>query len=489
MTMQAIHAGSVSNSFIVNSYLPGNQYFVNLAAASANGDKILLWSDVNRSASFIQRYDVKGSPLSSGEVYVGGVVGAVAADRVGNYAIVSQASDGSGDGVFVTLYDRAGNVRGNTFRVNDSTLDDQRGGTIAMSGNGNFSVGYMSWENGQWNTYVKQYYANGVARGPALKLNAPGTVLNGPYLTIDSAGNTIATGSYNVGGNNLDIWMRRISPSNALLGGQITVNTYTAGLQSGGNSAVDSSNNVIVVWDSYGQDGNGWSIYGQRFNPDGSRYGSPFLINQNLLASEQPTATVGIMDDGSFAVSWYVDNRSNDPTSIPTVYSRQFRSDLTPVGPEFVVSTIPNGKAFFPRMAMDLAGNYIIAWRNYNPAGDFDVAARRYVMDTLPPITLLNNGQSTTNFNGATGSWKYFKINIPTGTRTMNLNMTGLASGDGDLYVRFGALPTLAKWDVRPYIAGNNESVSISNPPAGDFYIGIYSYSAYSSISLTANFN
>lgn len=485
--MSSVQAGPLGNAFVVNSYVPGNQHLSSASAAAGNGDKIFLWNDSNRSATFVQRYNVAGQPLSTGEVYVGNTAKYVAADRVGNYAITSVSPDGSGEGVFVTMYDRSGNIRVNTFRVNDNTVGNQRGGFIGMNANGNFAVTYISDEAGQWNTYVKQYAATGAPRGPAVRINATNQTMHSMGIAIDSANNVVLSG-WTMQGGAPDVWLRRVSPSGVLLGSQITVNPYTAGTQSGGHVAMDSSNNFIVAWQSYGQDGNGWSVYGQRFNPDGTRFGSPFRISQTLSESE-PCVQIGMMDDGSFAATWYLDNRYGNPNYVPTVYARQFSANLVPVGNESIVNNIAGSKAFLPAIAMDQAGNYAIGWRDYAASGQYDVAARRYVMDTLPPITALNNGQTVTNISGAAGSWRYFKINIPAGTRTLNVNMSGIASGDGDLYIRFGALPTLTKWDIRPYLAGNNESVSITNPPAGDFYIGIYGYSAYPSISLTAGYN
>jgi serine protease len=64
--------------------------------------------------------------------------------------------------------------------------------------------------------------------------------------------------------------------------------------------------------------------------------------------------------------------------------------------------------------------------------------------------------------------------------------MTGPNTSDADLYIRYGALPTLSIWDARPFFVGNNEGVRIFNPPAGDYYIGINAASSYSSVSLQA---
>jgi hypothetical protein len=59
-------------------------------------------------------------------------------------------------------------------------------------------------------------------------------------------------------------------------------------------------------------------------------------------------------------------------------------------------------------------------------------------------------------------------------------------TGDADLYVRQGSQPTTTTYNCRPYLSGNTESCSISNPAAGTWYVSVRGYSAYSGVNLTA---
>ena len=61
-------------------------------------------------------------------------------------------------------------------------------------------------------------------------------------------------------------------------------------------------------------------------------------------------------------------------------------------------------------------------------------------------------------------------------------------TGDADLYVKRGSQPTSSSYDYRPYLNGNNETVNVTNPVAGDWYISIYAYSTFSSVSLKATY-
>ncbi|HEX8408931.1 MAG TPA: M4 family metallopeptidase [Thermoanaerobaculia bacterium] len=99
----------------------------------------------------------------------------------------------------------------------------------------------------------------------------------------------------------------------------------------------------------------------------------------------------------------------------------------------------------------------------------------------------LSNGVAVTGIGASTGSWKHYKIAVPTGQTQLQIVMSG-GSGDGDLYVKRGAQPTSSVYDYRPYLSGNNETVTVSNPVAGDWYISIYAYSTFSSVSLKATY-
>ena len=101
--------------------------------------------------------------------------------------------------------------------------------------------------------------------------------------------------------------------------------------------------------------------------------------------------------------------------------------------------------------------------------------------------TTLTNGVAVTNLSGATGSWSNFKIAVPSGQTQLQVVMSG-GTGDGDLYVRFGAIPTSSTYNCRPYLNGNAETCTLTNPSAGDWYISINAYTAYSGVTLKATY-
>jgi hypothetical protein len=211
----------------------------------------------------------------------------------------------------------------------------------------------------------------------------------------------------------------------------------------------------------------------------GSPLGGEIQINATT-AARYDGYDVAMAPDGSFVVTW------NDPDAGPImsqVMARGYNSAGAPLGSALQVSSATNDWTDCVAVAMDPAGNHTIVWLQ-TLVNTFKVYTRRLSTSgvVLQPIA---SGQTIGSLAGATGSWQYFKLTVPPGKGTVDITTSG-GSGDADLYVRWGVLPTLTAWDGRPWLTGNTEGVRMLGYPAGDWYIGINGYAAYSSLSLGA---
>ena len=108
---------------------------------------------------------------------------------------------------------------------------------------------------------------------------------------------------------------------------------------------------------------------------------------------------------------------------------------------------------------------------------------RNTTSDTTPALI---NGQTVTGISGALSSQQYWKLTVPAGKSTLTFKMSG-GTGDADLYVKRSAKPTTSSYDCRPFLTGNNETCTFTNPVAADYYVMIRGFAAYTGTSLVGS--
>jgi len=115
--------------------------------------------------------------------------------------------------------------------------------------------------------------------------------------------------------------------------------------------------------------------------------------------------------------------------------------------------------------------------------------------DTLPPpkectaadTSQLGDNCTRSNVNATTNP-AYFAVLLPAGLSSVEIRTSG-GSGNADLYARTGNWPTTTVFDGSSTQAGNDDSVSIANPPAGWCYIMLTPAQAFSGVQLLTRFH
>ena len=102
--------------------------------------------------------------------------------------------------------------------------------------------------------------------------------------------------------------------------------------------------------------------------------------------------------------------------------------------------------------------------------------------------TALTNGVAVTGISGASGSDKFYTLDVPAGATGLKFVTTG-GSGDADLYVKFGSAPTTSSYTCKSEGSTTAETCSIATAQAGKYYVLIHAYSAYSGTSLTGSYS
>lgn len=140
------------------------------------------------------------------------------------------------------------------------------------------------------------------------------------------------------------------------VGNEFPVNTYFSGQQAVPDIAMDAVGNVVVVWQSDGQDGDGLGIFGQRFDAVGNPLGGEFQVNA-YTPGDQAFPVVASDANGNFVVVWQSDGQDGDGLG---VFGRRYDLFGNQFGVEFQVNTYTTGDQRHPDVASDANGNIII---------------------------------------------------------------------------------------------------------------------------------
>jgi pseudomonalisin/xanthomonalisin len=120
----------------------------------------------------------------------------------------------------------------------------------------------------------------------------------------------------------------------------------------------------------------------------------------------------------------------------------------------------------------------------YNAPSGFQVVAN---YQTGTPGNVLSNGVPVTGLALSTGNSKVYTITVPAGRPSLTIKTSG-GSGDADLYVKMGSAPTTSSYLKKSDGPTTSESITISSPAAGTYYVMVNSYATFSGVSLVANY-
>jgi hypothetical protein len=165
-------------------------------------------------------------------------------------------------------------------------------------------------------------------------------------------------------------------------GPEFRVNSYTTSDQYRPRVSVEREGEFVVAWQSYGQDGDNYGVFGQAFRDDGSRRGNEFRAT--VATVDRQERPVVAHDGNEFVVAWASYGQDGDGFG---VHARRFEKDGTPLGAAFQVNTYTTGYQKVTSVAKDRTagsrGAFVVVWTDY--AQDYgNVMARRYDENGVP---------------------------------------------------------------------------------------------------------
>lgn len=225
--------GTVGPEFRVNSYLPQNQNDCQVTAL-AGGGFVVVWNSYQQDGSdygvYGQRYDATGVPAGS-EFKINEYTTntqyhpQVTAMPDGGFVAVWQSNgqDGQGGGIYGRRYDAGGHAMGTEFLVNPTVSWDETDPSVTALANGGFVV--------TWSICIPNEYNWDVCG-----------------RLYDAAGQPLSSTEF-------------------------VANSIRSGVQTGTRVTALPDGGFVVAWQSAGQDGSGYGVYGQRYNAAGQKLG------------------------------------------------------------------------------------------------------------------------------------------------------------------------------------------------------------------------
>ncbi|KKL90322.1 hypothetical protein LCGC14_1905840 [marine sediment metagenome] len=368
---QTAGATKIGSEFQVNTYITGYQSEPSVTSLS-NGQFVVTWKssdgqDGDGNGVYGQVFNADGRKNGS-EFQVNTYTTddqdspSVASLTNGQFVVTwdSLGQDGDGWGIYGQIFNADGTKSGSEFQVNTYTANFQDSSSIASLNNDKFVVTWKSLGqdgSGYYGIYGQIFNADGTKSGSEFQINTYVTdrQINPAIASLTNGQFVVAWESDGQDGDAWGVYGQVFNADGTKNGSEFPVNTYTTNDQSKPSVASLGNGQFVVTWDSFEQDGDVWGVYGQIFNADGTKSGSEFLVNTETTG-HQSESSIASLSNGLFVVAWL----SDQGDSSDGVYGQVFNADGTKNGSEFPVNT--DNMLFHPSAASLSNDKFIITW-------------------------------------------------------------------------------------------------------------------------------
>ncbi len=268
---------------------------------------------------------------------------------------------------------------GNQIFVNTTLSGNQTAPAIAADAQGNHIVVWLSTpqDNGIPGLYARRFDSNGVPVADEFQVNNFWAPHDNPDVAMGPLGNFVVVSEnyWLEGPVSSAVTARVFNQQGVPLAGEFVVHKYSDGFQGAPAVAMDSLGRFVVVWQSWEDDGDGFGIFARQFGEDGGALGPKFRVN-SYTKSDQTQPAVAMESQGDFVVIWTSWGQDGDLSGI---FGQRFSRTGEPLGQEFRVNFSSLGRQDHPDVTKDTLGNFIVCWQRYVLDGEgYAVYARTF---------------------------------------------------------------------------------------------------------------
>jgi hypothetical protein len=359
----------VGSEFAINSYTSSNQkassvgldadgdFVVVWQSYTQDGSQYGIFGQRFTSAGVASGVEFQVSTYTSNQ-QMGPRVGV---EDDGDFTVVwASAQDGSGYGIFARRFASSGAPLGPELQVNTYTSNGQSGPGLAMEHDGDFVVAWASFgeDGSSYGVFARRFASNGNPTTGAFQVNTY-SVDNqrGPSVAVEGDGDFVVVWQSNAqDGDGSGVFGRRFASSGSAIGGELQIHTYTTSHQTGPTVAMLAGGAFVVAWNGNFPGGSLLEIRGRRFDSSGAAIGGEFQVN-TVTGGTQNYARLASDDDGALVVVW----------EFLGVKARSFGAS-GPVSPEFQVDG-PTGGGYALALDLNAGGDFVVTWSRYGADG------------------------------------------------------------------------------------------------------------------------
>ncbi len=284
----------------------------------------------------------------------------------------------------LTVWDTRNREIGDEFQVNTYTTNVQAYPSVAGLSGGGFVVTWQSeGQDGDTSgVYGQIYGADGTTVGDEFQVNSyTDWFQEDPSVTgLADGGFVVTWESFFQDRSDNGVYGQRYDADGGTVGGEFQINSHTANDQDSPDVTGLTGGGFVVTWQSDGQDGSWEGVYGQLYGADGGTLGAEILI-PFYTADTQADPSVTALADGGFLVTWesrHVGAPDADDDGFG-IYAQRFNADGSKSGGEVRINSITDGSQENPSVTGLADGGYVVTWQSGDfSTNQFDILAQRY---------------------------------------------------------------------------------------------------------------
>jgi len=214
------------------------------------------------------------------------------------------------------------------FRVNTTTSNNQYQQSVADLDGGGFVVTWYSDSHSK--TFAQIFDRDGSPQGGEFEVSQHSSSYQPEVARLDGGGFVVTweDNTTSNDGSGYDIQGQVFDQNGNKVGGEFLANTEITGDQTmhdvTGLTGTDAG--FVVTWSSM-QDGGGYGVYGQLYDSQGVEVGGEFRVNAETQGSQQDPSVTALVD-GGFLVSWESAGQDGNGYGI---YGHRFDASGAPV--------------------------------------------------------------------------------------------------------------------------------------------------------------